>query len=208
MVPLIRDTEVQRGPQGSLLGFPTRNFTKRLWRFAKQSPWWHCSDLACRFDLRAPKGTCYLGTDELVGILESIGPEIQNGIVSRAYVNERLLYSAKPDPKLRFADLTNRRAIKYRVTNELSTMTPYRIPQLWAQEFEKFLSGVSYRSRFDLSSEQRSVALFGPAGLSLRASGQGKSVSYSVQMRLLNECGVSIAGPPPLSQMIVYEDAE
>lgn len=138
-----------------------------------------------------------------MGILETIGPEIRNGVVASAYLDERKLYSAMPRPDMKFANLTSRRAIKFHVTNELSTMTPYAVPQKWAQDLDKIVSGVSYRSRFDLGSSTRAVALFGPAGLSTRASGRGREVSQTLRRRLEKECGIKVAGPPRLSELEV-----
>jgi hypothetical protein len=79
----------------------------------------------CRFDLASPRAACYLGTDELEGVLASIGAEIANGAVAQAFLDKRRLYTWTPPDPLRSANLVSRRAVGFGVTNELSTMTLY-----------------------------------------------------------------------------------
>jgi hypothetical protein len=144
-----------------------------------------------------------MGTDELVGIVESIGPELQCGVISDAYLNERALYMWQPTKPLRLADLTSGTALIHGVTNELSTMTPYAVPQQWAAAFTTIAEGVFYRSRFDTRIPERAVAHFGPSGLSPRAKGRQQLVTADIRMRLTDEFGIQIAGPPSLSQLRV-----
>jgi hypothetical protein len=57
---------------------------------------------------------------------------------------------------LRLANLTNRRALGYGVTNELSSMARYRVPQQYAEVFDQTrgqrggrrFHGIRYRTRF------------------------------------------------------------
>ncbi len=189
----------QAGPPADLSKFPVRSLQRRLWRAARKEPWWYCSDGDCRFDLDAPKGTCYLGTDELVGILESIGPEVANGVISEAYLRQRKLFSWSPRRPLRTADLMSRRAAGFGVTNELSTMQPYAVPRSWARAFEQGrFAGITYRSRFDPGATQRAVAHFGHAGPASRSSRAGIPIGPDLYARLEKECGIRVAGPPRL----------
>jgi len=159
--------------------------------------------MLCRFDLASQNGTCYLGTDELVGIVESIGTELQNGVISSEYINERALYAWQPTQPPRLADLTSGLALRHGVTNELSTMTPYEVPQQWASALSTIAEGVLYRSRFDTRPSARAVAHFGPSGLSSRAKGRGKTFTANLRKRLAEEFGITVAGPPRLSQLRV-----
>ncbi|MGH9917852.1 MAG: RES family NAD+ phosphorylase [Nitrososphaerales archaeon] len=192
----------QGGPPRDLSKFPVRRQERRLWRAARREPWWYCSDGDCRFDLDAPKGTCYLGTDELVGILESIGPELSNGVVAITFLEQRKLFSWTPRNPLRTADLVSRRAAGFGATNELSTMRPYAVPRSWARAFEGAgFAGVTYRSRFDPGATPRAVAHFGPAGLAKRSSGTGRAIGPDLCTRLESECGIAVARPPRLRDL-------
>ncbi|MGD0056211.1 MAG: RES family NAD+ phosphorylase [Acidimicrobiales bacterium] len=207
MVPLTRDSQQQKPPtSANLKGFPTRNVSGPLWRAAQRSPWWYCSNGDCRFDLQDPYGTCYLGTDELVGILESIGAEISNGLISSVYLDTRKLYKWEPEEPLRLADLVSRGVAGRNVTNELSTMTPYDIPQQWAEGLAKNTEGILYRSRFDPGEIARAIAHFGKSGLSSRAIGKGRSIGVGLRRRLESECQIKVAIPPQLSQLTIADD--
>lgn len=195
---------MQGPPPPSLTGFPQRNHRGTLWRAAQKSPWWYCSCLACRFDLPSPRGACYLGTDELVGVLESIGAEISNGVIAQEFLDRRRLFQWTPPGPLRAADLVSRRAVGFNVTNELSTMTPYTVPQTWAGAFDGAgFAAVSYRTRFDTGATSRGVAHFGPAGTAGRKVGPGKPIDDALRQRLERECGVVVAPPPSLSALTV-----
>jgi len=68
-----------------------------LWRAARRGrePWWFCTCGNCRFDLDAPRGTCYAGTDELSGILENIGYEWASGSpLTLAFLRGRTLHAS------------------------------------------------------------------------------------------------------------------
>jgi hypothetical protein len=61
------------------------------------------------------------------------------------------------------ANLAHRRATGYGVTNELSTMTPYRYPQQWATALlEAGFRSLRYRTRFDPGPGARGLAVFAP----------------------------------------------
>jgi hypothetical protein len=145
--------------------------------------------------------------DELAGIIESIGPEIENGVVSAEYLDSRKLFNFKLSSALRVADLVSRRAVGKGVTNELSTMVPYDIPRAWARKFdESGIAGVRYRTRFDTGSVARGLAEFGPAGLGRRGSGRGRRIDEPLRRRLEEECGVVIAPVPSLSELEMAKD--
>ena len=145
-----------------------------LYRAARRgrSPWWFCSDGDCRFDLTGERGTCYLGTDAVSGVLETIGPEWLSGrTLSPGFVRLRVLHTWRLAEPKRMANLVSRRAVGFRVTNELSSMTPYDVPQAFAQLFDGLrrsgrpvFEGIRFRTRFDTDPHARGVALFGAAG--------------------------------------------
>jgi hypothetical protein len=147
-----------------------------------------------------------MGTDEIVGILESIGTEIRNGVISSDYLDARKIYKWEPVETLRLADLVSRLAFGHGINNELSTMTPYDLPQQWAIEFERDTEGILYRSRFDLGETARAVAHFGSAGESTRAVGSAVPIDITLRQRLLTECGIEVEAPPQLSQLTVADD--
>ncbi len=174
-----------------------------LWRASRHAPWYYCDCGECRFDLDDPRGTCYLGTDELVGVLESIGPEIHHGVIAAAYLDQRRLHRWRPSRPLTLADLANRRALGSGVTNELSTMTPFTVPRAWARAFDRSFAGIVYRTRFDTGETARGVAHFGARGLARRKSGAGRVIDASLRDRLENECGVVVA-PAARSDQLDY----
>ena len=92
------------------------------------------------------------------------------------------------------------------VTNELATMTPYTIPRARARALHAAeCRAVSYRSRFDTGDSHRAVAHFGPAGLAGRRSDSGVAIGPDLRVRLEEECGVVVAGPPSLDGLTVME---
>lgn len=146
-----------------------------LWRAARRGrePWWFCTCGDCRFDLDPPRGTCYAGADELSGILESIGYEWASGQpLTLAFLRMRTLHSSAEVLTGPLANLASRKAVGFRVTNELSDMTPYDTPRAFARLLDaarkagrQVFAGIRFRTRFDTGSTTRGVALFGDAGL-------------------------------------------
>jgi hypothetical protein len=122
-----------------------------------------------------PRGTCYAGTDEVSGILESLGYEWVTGSpLSLVFVRGRTLRaSAAADPlDGPLANLTSRKAVGFRITNELSDMTPYDIPRAFARLIDaarngrrRVFGGIRFRTRFDTGATTWGVALFGDAGM-------------------------------------------
>ena len=132
---------------------------------AGRGPWWFGSDGSGRFDLAAPRGTCYAADSALVAVRERLGPVL--GAVPR--VPAALLAGAVvtrlplPAPA-RLASLRSSRAAGYGVLRELQVMTPYVVPQAWARAFDAAgYGGLSYGPRFT-PGRAGAVALFGPAG--------------------------------------------
>ncbi len=102
------------------------------------------------------------------------------------------------------ANLAHRRAAGYGVTNELSTMTPYRCPQQWATALlEAGFWGLRYRSRFDPGPSARGLAVFGPTGLNPWRWPIPDATTPAVTLRrqLTLNCGITIIETPPLSTL-------
>lgn len=185
-----------------------------LWRAARRGrePWWFCACGNCHFDLDAPRGTCYAGTDELAGILESIGYEWARGSpLTVAFLRGRALHACPASDLLDgpLANLTSRKAVGFRITNELSDMTPYAIPRAFARLLDaahkgsrRVFGGIRLRTRFDTGNTARGVALFGDAGPRTRANATEQKITEEL-VNALVELGLRISGPPPLSALSV-----
>lgn len=140
-----------------------------MYRAARHWPWWFCTCGNCRFDLDPgddpPFGTLYAGTDEVTGMLETIGPELAGRAVARRFLSERTVWALAYDRPLELADLVSPGAVGFGVTNELSTMVPYDVPQQWATAFHHDgRDGVAYRTRFNTGPDATGLALFDDAG--------------------------------------------
>jgi hypothetical protein len=83
------------GIPGDLTGFPMTRSPQRLHRVCRagKGTWWFSSDLAGRFDLRPPEGTCYFATDANGAIREAsrLGPSLRRGF-------RRVKSASCPDP--------------------------------------------------------------------------------------------------------------
>lgn len=164
-----REVVAQQPPGMPLAGFPTRLLRagEQLYRAhtAAFGPWWFGGDGRGRFDLTAPRGTCYLAASALAALRERLGvvlgrrPVVPASLLTGAVVSTL----AAPDDR-DLADLQTADATQFGVTRELETMVPYAVPQAWARGFDETgLGGVAYGPRFT-TGDATSFALFGPAG--------------------------------------------
>lgn len=169
MVDVTREVVAQQPPGMPLTGFPTRRLTagERLYRAhtATLGPWWFGSDGNGRFDLSAPRGTCYLATSALAALRERLGVVLGCRPVVPASLLVGAVVSTLAAPHDRdLADLQSADASRFGVTRELETMVPYAVPQAWARGFDDVgLEGVAYGPRFS-TGDATSFAPFGPAG--------------------------------------------
>jgi hypothetical protein len=138
--------------------------------------------------------------------MESMGPEVSQGVIASELLDELRLYMWTPRRPLRLANLVSRRAWGRGVTNELSTMTPYDIPQQWARAFSKIADGVLYRSRFDPGEPARAVAHFGPTGEPRRRVTTGVMIGRELRQRLEDECDITIAAVPRQGELYIVTD--
>ncbi|TJZ94449.1 RES domain-containing protein [Actinacidiphila oryziradicis] len=183
-----------------------------LYRAAKRGngAWWFCHCGECRFDLPTPRGTCYVGTDPMSGFLESFGPDWCAGepaiVLIPRFVKERVVHEYELPRTVGTANLSSRGAVAFRVTNELSNMTPYDVPQKYAQVFDQtpgrrrthqFL-GIRFRTRFDTGPVTHGLALFGEEG-----ERAWPSSVHDIDVELIAELkavGVFVEGPPGLAK--------
>lgn len=169
MVDVNREVVAQQPPGLPLTGFPTRTLPAgaRLYRAhtAALGPWWFGNDGGGRFDLPAPRGTCYLAASALAALRERLGVVLGCRPVVPVSLLANAVVSTLTAPDVRdLADLQSAEASRFGVTRELETMVPYAVPQTWARGFDDAgLGGVAYGPRFS-TGDATSFALFGPAG--------------------------------------------
>jgi hypothetical protein len=145
-----------------------------------------------------------MGTDELVGIIEAVGPHLKPGdVVASAFLDDRSLWEWPLARSLNAANLVTRRAAGFGVTNELCDMTPYNVPQAWAGALQEAgYEAVRYRTRFDTGMIPRGLAHFGDAGdAGSRAGERNHVIDAEVRTRLETECGLKVAPPPWLREL-------
>lgn len=153
-------------PPSELGGFPARRLTPRrtLWRIhlKDNGPWWFCSDLECRFDLRVPAGTCYVAEEPLGSFVE-VFTDVT--LVAEEDVEKRRLSAIHVPTTLRLADCTDAGARRFGSTGEIHTTVDYDLTQRWAQALAASgFDGIRYLVRHDPAQQRVGLALFGNAG--------------------------------------------
>ena len=132
----------------------------------RRSAWWFSSDGAGRFDLPAPRGTCYLAEEPLAAFLEAT-----RGLtfLSEDFLAGRRLFTTVLAAERRVADLTSAAAYGFGVTGELSATADYTGPRAWASALHAAgFDGIRYHVRHDPRGELAGVAWFGRAGRARR----------------------------------------
>jgi hypothetical protein len=129
-------------------------------------PWWFSARDTTpdpgRFDLRAPRGTCYLAENPAGAIIERVAePDADDPApVTVDALSALRIWSGQLDDGSGLADTTV--ASVPRLTGELATIVPYDLPHAWVDALDgSGASGILYRARFASVS---AVGLFGPAG--------------------------------------------
>jgi hypothetical protein len=199
-------------PPGDLAGFPARRSSARLrgvyrigWHrdragVVSTSPWRFSSlpgPARGRFDLPAPRGTCYWSSHRYGAWLEVFRNAT---VIDSADAARRTLWTGH-GPPTRLADLLSTRAYRYGVTAAISTQPDYTIPRLHAAGLAgQGFQGVVGTCSHDTTSTALNIALFGPAGR--QAAHPGWTVSLSPVandlplLRELAKYGVHLAPPP------------
>lgn len=127
---------------------------------------WFCACGDHRFDPPSGTGslfgTCYLAGHPVGAFIEMFG---DLGIVSWGRVDAHRLAQLQV-PATRLADVTNRAALRWGVTVELSAGGDYAGAQEWAEQlFQAGFGGIWYTTKHDPRGDLHSVALFGKPGL-------------------------------------------
>jgi hypothetical protein len=199
------------GERSELEGFPRQTLRqgKILWRVTRagRNPWWFSSELSGRFDLHPPHGTCYLATDEMTAMLESVGPELVGGTVSGGFFEGRRLRRLALPRSYRARDLTDRSAVGFGLTAEIYTIVPYTLPQAWAKALhDAGAEGVLYHARHDPSLEGKAVGLFGKSGVR-RSWSRGREVPIDgkLRSRLYESCRIRVLPIPRAAELRIID---
>ncbi len=133
---------------------------------ADRGAWWFSSSGDGRFDLSAPRGTCYLADSPLHALRERLGIVLGASRAVPASLLEHVVVSALgvPEP-VALADLQSSAATDFGVTRELETMVPYAVPQAWAGALAAAgHGGIRYGPRLS-TGPASAYAVFGAAGV-------------------------------------------
>lgn len=129
---------------------------------ADRHPGFYSSDGSGRFDLPAPRGTCYLGEEPLASFVEVFR---EATVVAESLLATKALSVVGVRAEIALADVTHPRSRRFGITGEIHTSTAYEMTQAWATAFARAgLDGIRYRVRHDPAQDLVGVALFGPAG--------------------------------------------
>ncbi|WP_241387695.1 RES family NAD+ phosphorylase [Rhodococcus sp. CH91] len=165
-----RDDLALRAPgTRALIRFPRWRLTRRTslkrGHRATNGPWWFSSSGDGRFDLRSPRGTCYLAFDDRTAIRETVGESLTSlGVITREFAADRVISTLRVPSSHTLADTCAESAADFGLTRELATMTPYDIPHAWAAALDTDFDGIRYQTRFTTTPNANAAALFGPAG--------------------------------------------
>jgi RES domain len=192
--------------RGALAAFPRWQLTRRfaLYRVTRRehAPWWFGSTLEGRFDLPAPRGTCYLAASAITALLEVIGPDRLGGLICRDLLRDRRLHRLVVPAPLSLADCSAQEAAAFGLTLEIHTLVPYDLPQAWALAFaEAGAEGLRYRARHDPAGAF-SFALFGQAGAAdWPVTEAGRPIDAALEAALESATGLRFA-PIPTSESL------
>lgn len=138
---------------------PARRPLYRVYRPDRGSPWWFSGSGGGRFDLLdGVHGTCYVAAAPIGAVVETLG---RLAAISEEDANTRSVAVLACGRDLRIADLTNRRALGFRVTAEIHSTPDYVLPQTWAAALHaRGFEGLRYRLSHDPSARLTGYALF------------------------------------------------
>lgn len=128
-------------------------------------PWWFSTRTdnpgPGRFDLAAPRGTCYLTSSARAALLEATAdPSAEDPLITDRELERLVVWSGHVTGTGSLGDLTTPSVP--RLTDEVSTITPYALPQQWADAADAAgWEGVVYRARF---AQEAAIGLFDLCG--------------------------------------------
>ncbi len=196
-----------RLPPEKLRRFPRKKIEceEPLFRVVRgeRLPWWFGSTMRGRFDLPEPFGTCYLAHDDLSAILEVLG----NGPVTPEFVEARRIYRFFVPRRVEVANTRAHTASFFGITAEIGILTPYRLPQTWAQRLhEAGAEGISYWLRHD-PARAKGCALFSRAGeRTAWPRGRKRTISKRLLGRLKTRHGLRILQRPRSGQLSFVDE--
>jgi hypothetical protein len=170
-------------PPEDLQEFPsyTLSTTQPLFRIHRvaHGPWWFSSGLN-RFDLSAPKGTCYLAEQE-AGAFVEVFQDWVSSIVPYAEVEARLISTLTVPRSMILADCTDPASLSFGVTAEIHTIADRTRTQPWAAAFDRAgYAGIRYLIRHDPSQQHFAIALFGSGGVASWPAPPPKDISAAL----------------------------
>jgi hypothetical protein len=125
---------------------------------------------AGRFDLLAPKGTCYFACSAIGAWLEVFRGALVKD--RQDMENRRIAHVSRKSSAIHLADLASQKSISFKVTLDIASGNDYKNSQSWASELEqnKF-AGVRALLRHDPSGGEHTIGIFGSAGPSTAIPG-------------------------------------
>lgn len=169
---------------------------------------WFADDEGGRFNLEAPRGTCYLARSRCAAAWEACGPTLAAApALEAAFAHSRWLWSVTTTDVLVLARLRGPGANAYGVTGELDqgAFPSYAIPRAWAARFDELrFDGISYEARHATGCEDPgAVAVFDRGG---EHDGRLRAVDSPVRLTFVAaDIGIALApsstasAPPPVS---------
>lgn len=194
-----------------LAGFPTKQLRNgvRWYRAHRRElgAWYFDSGPGGRFNLHGAKGTCYAASTAEAAVREIIGPDfVQGRQVFDTLVDARVVSTVVLPTFCCVAKLTDAGAAAYRVSNELSSMTRYGIPQAWAAAFDAHgFDGIWYQPRFS-PGEGRALALFGPSGAGDPGTYRTEAGRQSLRSVIEGMPGIEIIPTRRLTDYVVLDE--
>jgi hypothetical protein len=130
-------------------------------------PWWFASrdadqpEVAGRFDLEAPAGTCYFADTPIGALIEKLtDPADLEPLISTATLASLQVWQGRVPAAVAIADTTDRRS---RIPKELGASASYERTWAWADAlYEDGRQGIRWWLRLDPGPGQ-GIAFFGPA---------------------------------------------
>lgn len=184
-------------PPTGPVAIPTIARPAQAWRAhtlrsdAAKGAWWFSHSPDGRFDLQAPRGTCYLASDAQTALRERLGPTLAGLSSVEAADLDGVAVSLLPVPHGRdLADTLDAAAVRIPgLTREICTSVDYSLTRSWATYFDaQGCGGVRYSARHTTALNSLSYAVFGKEGT--RASKPRKTVSAR---EVATQAGLQIA---------------
>ena len=118
-----------------------------------------------RFDLPAPRGTCYFACSLLGSWLEVFrGVQVRD---RQDVETRRIAHSLRKSSAIRLGDLASKKSINFKVTLDVASGDDYTQSQSWADDLEKHqFDGIRALLRHDPSGVEHTIGIFGPSGQS------------------------------------------